>query len=234
MWHYSGPEDSTQSHPKEVGEGKVAKWIQSIIGSCDNPLGSILVLPYSSQNPPKNMGWTNMHSPVPNGVQLEVEEGSVEDNAESDYVEDNKETEEESVESEEEVSSPSRAEPRSQQRHDPTATPKKTLGMSSLSTKRVRGASSKLAEKSAKKPKPNAPKPRKALPRMSSLVGATTSMTSPPEGGEDRMDVDTAYVATSQRATDVIHLDGDDLPRTSVELAQTVPETPVVTAPPVS
>ena len=54
MWHYTGPEDSTRSHPEEVDEDTVAKWIRGIAGPCDNPMGAKRVLPFSAENPPTN------------------------------------------------------------------------------------------------------------------------------------------------------------------------------------
>uniref|UniRef100_A0A8I6X8C3 Uncharacterized protein n=1 Tax=Hordeum vulgare subsp. vulgare TaxID=112509 RepID=A0A8I6X8C3_HORVV len=202
MWHYSGPEDSTRSHPEEVDKDTVAKWIRNITSPCDNPLGSKRVLPYSFQNPPNNVTWTNMYSPVPNGAQLEVKEGSMEGSAESDYVEDNEETKDDSEESEDEVSSPSRVEPQSKQRHNPADTPNKTLASSGRSTKRVRGASNESAENSAKLLKPSKSKPQKALPRMRISVPvastAATSVMSPPREDGYLMDVDTADATTSQ------------------------------------
>ena len=40
MWMYSGIEDSTRIHPKEVDEETVAQWLQGINGNKDNPRGS--------------------------------------------------------------------------------------------------------------------------------------------------------------------------------------------------
>ncbi|KAI5003118.1 hypothetical protein ZWY2020_027768 [Hordeum vulgare] len=168
MWHYTGPEDSTRSHPEEVDEDTVAKWIPGIAGPCDNPMGAKRVLPFSAQNPPTNKAWTNLHSPVPNGNALDLEEGSMDDSAESeDYVEDSKETEEEeSEESEDEDLYPSHHKPRSKLRHDPAGTPRKPLASSGRSAKRVRGSSGEPVEQPAKVPKPSRPKPRKVMPRM--------------------------------------------------------------------
>uniref|UniRef100_A0A8I6YAW0 Uncharacterized protein n=1 Tax=Hordeum vulgare subsp. vulgare TaxID=112509 RepID=A0A8I6YAW0_HORVV len=52
MWHYSGPGDSTRSHPEEVSQHTVAQWIKSITGPCDIPIGSKRVAPYSGENKP--------------------------------------------------------------------------------------------------------------------------------------------------------------------------------------
>ncbi|KAI4963186.1 hypothetical protein ZWY2020_017011 [Hordeum vulgare] len=172
MWHYTGPENSTRSHPEEVDEDTVVKWISGIAGPCDNPMGAKRVLPFSAQNSPSNKAWTNLHSPVPNGNALDIEEGSMEDSVESEeYVKDSEETEEEEEEeSEEEDSSPSRHEPRSKLRHDPAGTPSKPLASSGRSAKRVRVSSSKPVEQPAKVSKPSGSKPRKALPRMRIVV----------------------------------------------------------------
>ena len=40
MWHYSGTEDTTRTHPEEVSEKTVAQWLRSITGACENPLGA--------------------------------------------------------------------------------------------------------------------------------------------------------------------------------------------------
>ncbi|KAE8802475.1 hypothetical protein D1007_21793 [Hordeum vulgare] len=53
MWHYSGSEDSTWSHPEEVDQEMVSQSIKSIIGACDNPVGSKRVVPYSAENKPQ-------------------------------------------------------------------------------------------------------------------------------------------------------------------------------------
>ncbi|KAI4997998.1 hypothetical protein ZWY2020_053340 [Hordeum vulgare] len=165
MWHYSGPEDSTRSHPEEVSEETVAQWLKGIIGACDNPLGTKRVLPFSAKNNPRNLG-TNMHSPVPNGDQLDVGGESKGGSTDNDYVEDSKGSEDDSEESEEEIQSPPRTEFRSKHHHDPAATPSKTLASSTRNVKRDQAATTESAEKAAKQPKPDAPKPRKALPRM--------------------------------------------------------------------
>ena len=54
MWHYTGPEDSTRSHPEEVNEDTVAEWIRGIAGPCDNPMGAKRVLPFSGENSSTN------------------------------------------------------------------------------------------------------------------------------------------------------------------------------------
>jgi hypothetical protein len=55
MWHYSGPEDTTRTHPEEVFDETVAQWLRSITGACDNPLGAKRILPFSALNPPTNL-----------------------------------------------------------------------------------------------------------------------------------------------------------------------------------
>ncbi|KAI4977955.1 hypothetical protein ZWY2020_014509 [Hordeum vulgare] len=158
MWHYLGPEDSTRLHPEEVSKETVAQWLRGITGACDNLLGAKRVLPFSD--------WTNMHSPVPNGDQLDVGAEREGGSADSDYAEDNEGSKDDLEESEEEIESPPCTESRSKHRHDPAATPSKTLVSSTRNVKRDRAATTELAEKAAKQPKPHAPKPRKAIPRM--------------------------------------------------------------------
>ncbi|KAI5006007.1 hypothetical protein ZWY2020_033250 [Hordeum vulgare] len=96
--------------------------------------------------------WTNLHSPVSNGNTLDLDEGSMEDSAESNYYVNNSEEteEEESEESEEEDSSPSRHEPRTKQRNDPARTPSKPLAPSGRSAKHIRGLSGEPMEQLAK------------------------------------------------------------------------------------
>jgi hypothetical protein len=55
MWHYSGPEDTTRTHPEEVSDQTVSQWLRSITGACDNPEGSKRIPPFSALNPPKNL-----------------------------------------------------------------------------------------------------------------------------------------------------------------------------------
>ncbi|KAI4987810.1 hypothetical protein ZWY2020_028568 [Hordeum vulgare] len=151
MWHYSGPEDSTRSHPEEVSEEVVAQWLRGITGACDNPLEAKRVLPFCAKNKPPNLD-----------IGGESEGGS----ANNDYAEDSKGSEDDSEESEEEIESPPHIESRSKHHHDTAATPSKTLASSTRDVKRDRAATSELAEKAAKQPNPDAPKPRKALSRM--------------------------------------------------------------------
>ena len=40
MWMYSGIEDTTRIHPKEVDEDTVEQWLRGITGNKDNPRGS--------------------------------------------------------------------------------------------------------------------------------------------------------------------------------------------------
>ncbi|KAI4979952.1 hypothetical protein ZWY2020_016705 [Hordeum vulgare] len=178
MWHYSGPEDPTRSHPEEVSEETVAQWVKSIAGASDNPLGAKRVLPYSAENKPRNLmhyffaeyfhifEWTNMHLPMPNGAQLDVRGESEGGSVDNDYAEDNEGSEGDSGESEEENQSPPRPESRSKHHHDPVATPSKTLVYNTRNVKHDRAVTTETAENVAKQPKPGAPKPRKALPLM--------------------------------------------------------------------
>ncbi|KAI4991381.1 hypothetical protein ZWY2020_039752 [Hordeum vulgare] len=166
MWHYSGPKDSTWSHPEEVSEETVAQWLKGMTGACDNPLGSKRVLPYYAVNKPRNLECTNMHSPVPNEALLDVGGESEGGSTDIDSAEDSEGSEDDSEESEEEIQSPLCTEPRSKKHHDPGASPSKTLAYSTRNVKHDRVAASESAENLAKQPKPDAPKPRKALHRM--------------------------------------------------------------------
>ncbi|KAI4978033.1 hypothetical protein ZWY2020_014587 [Hordeum vulgare] len=176
MWHYSGREDSTRSHPEEVSEEIVAQWLNSITRACDNPLGAKRVLPYSAEKKPQNLECTNMHSLVPNGAHLDIGGESKGGSIDSDYDEDNEGSEDDSGESEEENQSPPCPESRYKHRHDPVSTPSKTLVSSTRNVKRDRAVATEYAEKAAKQPKPDAPKPRKTLPRMK-----ISNITMPPE-----------------------------------------------------
>ncbi|KAI4984200.1 hypothetical protein ZWY2020_046572 [Hordeum vulgare] len=166
MWHYSGPEDSTRSHPEEVSEETVAQWLRGITGACDNPLGAKRVWPFSVENKPPNMELTNMYSPVSNGEQVDASGESEGGSADSDYTEDIEGSDYDSEEIEEEVQSPPCNESRSKHSQDPAATPSKTLVSNTRNVKRDRAATTESAEKAAKHPKPDAPKTRKALPQM--------------------------------------------------------------------
>ncbi|KAI5021535.1 hypothetical protein ZWY2020_058265 [Hordeum vulgare] len=166
MWHYSGHEDSTRLHPEEVSQEIVAQWFKGITGACDYPLGSTRVLPFSAENKIRNLEWTNMHTPMPNGDQLDVGGESKGGSADNDYAEDSEGSEDDSEESEEEIQPPPRPESQSKHRHDPTATPSKILVSSTRNMKHDRAATTESVEKAAKQPKPDAPKPWKALPRM--------------------------------------------------------------------
>ena len=52
MWHYSGADDTTQTHPEEVSEETITQWLRGITGARDNPRGSKRVSPFSAENPP--------------------------------------------------------------------------------------------------------------------------------------------------------------------------------------
>ncbi|XP_044972476.1 uncharacterized protein LOC123439929 [Hordeum vulgare subsp. vulgare] len=177
-----------------------------------------------------------MHSPVPNMDQLDVGRESEGGSVDNDYGEDIEGSKDDSEESEEENQSPLRPESRSKHRHDLATTPSKTLVSSTRNVKHDRAATTESAEKTAKQLKTNAPKPRKALPRMRIVVPvastAATSVMSPLED-EEPMDVDTANMATSQRVIEVIHLkDDEELRRSTAEFAKTMPEMLVLSAPP--
>ncbi|KAI4980669.1 hypothetical protein ZWY2020_021154 [Hordeum vulgare] len=158
MWYYSGREDSTQSHPEEVSEETVAQWLKGITRAYDNPLGVKRVLPFSELK--------NMYSPMPNGENLDAGGENEGGSTDSDYAKESEGSEDDSEESEEELQSPPYNETRSKHRQDPAAIPSKTLVSSTRNVKRDRTVTTESAEKAAKQPKPNAPKPRKALPEM--------------------------------------------------------------------
>ncbi|KAI4991153.1 hypothetical protein ZWY2020_039524 [Hordeum vulgare] len=106
MWHYTGPSDTTRSHPEDVSEQTVGAWVRSITGTCDNPVGARRMKAFRAQNPPLNEEWTNWHSAVSAGDPVEEEEGSMEGSAGSAvYVSDSREMEEETEEEEEEEES---------------------------------------------------------------------------------------------------------------------------------
>jgi hypothetical protein len=52
MWHYSGVDDTTRTHPEDVSEETVAQWLRGITGARDNPQGSKRILPFSAEHPP--------------------------------------------------------------------------------------------------------------------------------------------------------------------------------------
>jgi hypothetical protein len=109
---------------------------------------------------------TNMFSPVPNGEQLEDGEVSAGGSVDEDHVDDSEDHEDDSEESEDEVPSPPRNERHSKKNQDLEAVPSKTVASSTRSSKRGRAATPESTEKAAKQPKPDVPKPRKALPRI--------------------------------------------------------------------
>uniref|UniRef100_A0A8I6XTD0 Uncharacterized protein n=1 Tax=Hordeum vulgare subsp. vulgare TaxID=112509 RepID=A0A8I6XTD0_HORVV len=191
MWHYTGPEDSTRTNVVGVPEERVTSWVLQITGPCENPKGARRVKPYSKDHPPSNQAWTNWFSPVSNGnPEEEEEEGSQESSVESaEYVSDSGESEEEDSEEEEEDeeqgSPPPRPEHRTKRRHElavPSAPPASSSAPpaapvvpSVRGTKRVRDAAAEPAGQSSRAPKPNGPKPRKALPRMRVAVPVTST-----------------------------------------------------------
>ena len=52
MCLYSGTDDTTRIHPKEVDEDTVAQWLRGITGNKDNPRGSRRVAPFDSEHEP--------------------------------------------------------------------------------------------------------------------------------------------------------------------------------------
>ena len=46
MWMYSGLEDSSRIHPKDVSEDTMEKWLRGITGNKDNPRRSRRVGPF--------------------------------------------------------------------------------------------------------------------------------------------------------------------------------------------
>lgn len=107
-----------------------------------------------------------MHSAIPNMDQFDIGGESEGDSVDSDYAEANEESEDDSGDSEEEDESHPRPEPWSKHRHDPAVAPSKILASISRNMKRDRAGATDSMQKASKQPKPDAPKPRKALPRM--------------------------------------------------------------------
>ena len=48
MWMYSGTNDTTRIHPKEVDDATLEGWLKSIIGNKDNPRGSRRIPPLNN------------------------------------------------------------------------------------------------------------------------------------------------------------------------------------------
>ena len=111
-----------------------------------------------------------MFSPVPNGEQLEDGEVSAGGSVDKDHVNDSEDGDDDTEESEDEVQSPPRTERRSKQNQDPEVVPSRTVASSTRNPKRGRAATPESSEKIAKQPRPDAPKPRKALPRIKITV----------------------------------------------------------------
>jgi hypothetical protein len=83
-----------------------------------------------------------------------------------EQVDDIEEGEDESEGSEYEAPSPRRTERRTKANQDPGAAPSRTVASSTRNMKRGRTATPDSAEKVSKRPKPDVPKPRKALPKI--------------------------------------------------------------------
>ncbi|XP_044952205.1 uncharacterized protein LOC123402355 isoform X2 [Hordeum vulgare subsp. vulgare] len=190
------------------------------------------------------MEWTNLHSPVPNMEQFDLGAESEGGSAESEYVVDSEESEDASDGSEEEEQPPPCREPRSKQRHDPVAAPSKTVTSSSRNVKRDRAAATDSVEKAAKQPKPDAPKLRKALPRMRIVLTVTsvavTSVSTSVGTGDDHMDLE--VVDKPAPRPDVSFLDDEQEPQHTaaeqtlvepVTSALGMPVTPAPSVPPV-
>jgi hypothetical protein len=111
-----------------------------------------------------------MYSPVPNGEHPDEEEGSVDGSADGDYADDSEGSDDDLEEDEVEAQVPSRTERHTKQQNDPEVAPSKTVASSTRNPKRDRVATSGSTEKAAKQLKPDAPKPRKALPRIKITV----------------------------------------------------------------
>jgi hypothetical protein len=111
-----------------------------------------------------------MYSPVPNGEQPDEDEGSVDGSVDGDYADDSESSDDDLEEDEVEAQVPSRTKCRTKQQEDPGVAPSKTVASSTRNPKRDRAATSGSAEKAAKQLKPDAPKPRKALPRIKIAV----------------------------------------------------------------
>jgi hypothetical protein len=106
-----------------------------------------------------------MISPVPNGEQLKDGEVRAGSSADVDIVENSEGSNDDSEESEDEVQSP-HSERRSKRGQDPEAVPSKTVASSTRNMKHGWAAMPESTEKATKQPRYDAPKPRKALPRM--------------------------------------------------------------------
>uniref|UniRef100_A0A8I6WJE4 Uncharacterized protein n=1 Tax=Hordeum vulgare subsp. vulgare TaxID=112509 RepID=A0A8I6WJE4_HORVV len=185
MWLYTGPEDSTRTHPECVTGEVVIAWVRGITGACDNPRGARRVKPFRADNPPPNEEWTKWYSPVSNGNPAKEEEGSQEGSVDSaEYVSDSGETEEETEVEVGEVGEqslpPPPSEPRTKHRQEPaapsappaapSAPPASPVDPSAQSVKRTRDAVAEPTDQPSKVAKPSGPKPRKALPRMRIVV----------------------------------------------------------------
>ena len=55
MWMYSGLEDSTRIHPKEVNDDTLEKWLSGITGNKDNPRGARRVPPFDQSHAPEKV-----------------------------------------------------------------------------------------------------------------------------------------------------------------------------------
>lgn len=55
MWMYTGLEDSTRIHPKDVSEDILEKWLMGITSSKDDPWGSRRVIPFDHSRQPEQV-----------------------------------------------------------------------------------------------------------------------------------------------------------------------------------
>ncbi|KAI4999990.1 hypothetical protein ZWY2020_004579 [Hordeum vulgare] len=228
MWHYTGPADSTRTHPKCVTGEVVTAWLCSITGACDNPRGARRVKPFRTDNPPPNEAWTNWFSPVSNGNPAEEEEGSHEGGMESaEYVSDSGETEEESEEEEgedeEQSSPPPPPEPRTKRRHEPV-TP-------SAPPAAPNAPPAPPVVPSALPATPVAPSAR-STKRTRDAAASDENHRSRCLSEDDPMDTDN--VATSQQVglpLEVIHLEEDDQKRPEQASVPVLEVAPPATAP---
>ena len=55
MWMYSGLEDSSRIHPKDISEDTLEKWLMGITINKDNPRGSRRVIPFDHSRQPEQV-----------------------------------------------------------------------------------------------------------------------------------------------------------------------------------
>nr|XP_020168418.1 serine/arginine repetitive matrix protein 1-like [Aegilops tauschii subsp. strangulata] len=156
--------------------------------------------------------FTEMYS-MPNGEQVQEQEGEVSGGESSGWQSDGGEDEESDDPSDgEEVDSPPRTESRSKHTHDPASIRGKATAQIGQTSKHTRTASPVPTEKAPKQPKVMSQKPRKALPKIKVAVpiasGAATSGTSVYKDDEDEEMEDA--VTSNPAPPNVIELPDDD------------------------